>query len=226
MIITIDGPAASGKGMLTRNLASALGYASLDTGMLYRAVGFLAQEKDIRLDDEASLAYLCHTLTIEQVYALDDGRLRGDSAANAASQVAVFKQVRQALLSLQQDFAQKPPFGKPGAILDGRDTGTVVCPGADRKFFLTASLDVRAKRRTEQLQGRGESVKYNDILVEMAHRDSRDAARVESPLAPPLGCFYLDTTALDDVAVLKFALEYIETGCVPCERMAPIVSLG
>jgi cytidylate kinase len=164
MIIAIDGPGAAGKGTLARRLAQALDLAYLDTGQLYRAVA--AKVLDAGADPSAPAAAEAAARTIS-LQDLDRPDLRREAVSQGASQVAAIPAVRAALLDLQRTFAQAPPGGKRGAVLDGRDIGTVVCPAADVKFFVTASLDTRAARRQKELRGRGEPSIYARVKQEM-----------------------------------------------------------
>jgi cytidylate kinase len=202
MIVAIDGPAASGKGTLARKLARHFGLNYLDTGLLYRAVGalVLAQGKDA--SDTVMATRAAKALTPAD---LDRGDLRSEAAAIAASKVAAIPQVRAALLAFQQDFAAMPP----GAVLDGRDIGTVVCPMADAKIFLLASPEVRAQRRVKELQARGEEVIYSAVLSDLRARDERDSGRSTAPLKPASDAICLDTDNLNAEMVFKIAVETI-----------------
>ena len=202
MIVAIDGPAASGKGTLARKLARHFGLNYLDTGLLYRAVGalVLAQGKDA--SDTVIATRAAEALTPAD---LDRGDLRSEAAAIAASKVAAIPQVRAALLAFQQDFAAMPP----GAVLDGRDIGTVVCPMADAKIFLLASPEVRAQRRVKELQARGEEVIYSAVLSDLRARDERDSGRSTAPLKPASDAICLDTDNLNAEMVFKIAVETI-----------------
>lgn len=202
MIVAIDGPAASGKGTLARKLARHFGLNYLDTGLLYRAVGalVLAQGKDA--SDTVMATRAAKALTPAD---LDRGDLRSEAAAIAASKVAAIPQVRAALLAFQQDFAAMPP----GAVLDGRDIGTVVCPMADAKIFLLASPKVRAQRRVKELQARGEEVIYSAVLSDLRARDERDSGRSTAPLKPASDAICLDTDNLNAEMVFKIAVETI-----------------
>ncbi len=202
MIVAIDGPAASGKGTLARKLAQHFELNYLDTGLLYRAVGalVLAQGKDA--SDTVMATRAAKALTPAD---LDRGDLRSEAAAIAASKVAAIPQVRAALLAFQQDFAAMPP----GAVLDGRDIGTVVCPMADAKIFLLASPEVRAQRRVKELQARGEEVIYSAVLSDLRARDERDSGRSTAPLKPASDAICLDTDNLNAEMVFKIAVETI-----------------
>lgn len=200
-IIAVDGPAASGKGTLARDLADELGFAYLDTGRLYRYIGqcILDNCGDPANEQEA-------TAMAERVKDhlrpedLEDPRLGGHEAGNAASRVAQFAGVRQALFDYQINFADNPPDGAPGAVIDGRDIGTVIAPDADVKLYITASPDIRAGRRFRQLQAAGEKVSYDDILQDMHARDKRDAGRQSAPMQQAEDAYVIDTSALDIAA--------------------------
>ncbi|HYL48248.1 MAG TPA: (d)CMP kinase [Stellaceae bacterium] len=202
MIIAVDGPAASGKGTLAHRLAEHFGLNHLDTGSLYRAVAFraLAAGAD-PADPDAAVA------AARRIDARDlaEPRLRDDKVAQAASVVAAIPGVRTALLDFQRDFARRGP----GAVLDGRDIGTVVCPDADAKIFLTATVEARASRRFKELQAAGGPAIYERVLQDMMLRDARDRERRTAPLQRASDAFELDTTALDADAAFAAALRYI-----------------
>jgi cytidylate kinase len=202
MIVTIDGPAASGKGTLARRLANELGVPHLDTGLLYRAVGARLLAAGRALDDVAAAAAAARAVGIAE---LERERLMAAGLGEAASRVAAMPEVRAALLRLQQDFARQPG----GAVLDGRDTGTVVCPEADVKLFVTASAEARAARRHRELLERGEAAALADVLADIRRRDARDAARAVAPLQPAPDAVLLDTTALDIEAAFQEALKIV-----------------
>ncbi len=206
MIIAIDGPAGAGKGTLAHAIARHYGYACLDTGALYRAVGLLVLRRGGDPADSATAGAAARALTPDL---LDDPALKEDATAAAASQVAVLPEVRAALLDFQRDFAHNPPGGRPGAVLDGRDVGTVVCPDADIKLFVTASVEARADRRVKELRQRGVDAIREHVLEDMKARDARDAERAEAPLKPAADARVLDTTDLDVDAALRAALSLI-----------------
>jgi len=208
VIVAIDGPAAAGKGTLARRLAGHFGLALLDTGLLYRAVGLAVLRRGADPADAAAATDAARALTAAD---LDDPELRGDAAANAASTVAAIPGVRAALLDFQRAFAASPPPPARGAVIDGRDIGTVVCPGADVKLFVTASLEVRAQRRLKELRERGLEAIHSRVLQDMKARDARDQGRDVSPLVPAADAFVLDTSDLDADAVFAAALDFIET---------------
>jgi len=210
MIVAIDGPAAAGKGTLARRLAEHLNLAYLDTGLLYRAVGWKTLQAGGAPSDPAAAVAAATALSPQD---LGTPALRSDDAANAASQVAAIPAVRAELLKFQKNFAESPPPGPHGpvrgAVLDGRDIGTVVCPNATAKLFVTASLDARAQRRLKELQERGHTAIYARVLEDMSARDARDSARAVAPLEPAKDALVLDTSDLDPDAVFTRALAFI-----------------
>ncbi|MCG8510336.1 MAG: (d)CMP kinase [Rhodospirillales bacterium] len=210
MIIAIDGPAAAGKGTLARRIAEHFGFALLDTGLLYRAVGVSILQKDGDPADAETATTAAQALNPVD---LENPDLRGDAVAGAASKVGAIPAVREALLAFQRNFATSPPGGEAGAVLDGRDIGTVVCPEADAKLFVTASVEVRAERRVKELRERGLEAIHSRVLHEMKERDRRDASRAVAPLEPAEDAFLLDTSDLDPEAVFAEALSYIQSRC-------------
>ena len=206
MIIAIDGPAAAGKGTLTRRLAEHFGLALLDTGLLYRAVGVATVRAGVDPTDARAAEAAAKALDPAD---LRNSTLRGDEAAQLASKVAVIPAVRSALLDFQRSFAHNPPGSANGAVLDGRDIGTRVCPDADAKLFLTASVEVRAERRVKELRGRGLEAIHGRVLRDMKERDARDSGRDVAPLEPAKDAFVLDTSDLDADTVFDRALEFI-----------------
>jgi CMP/dCMP kinase len=206
MIIAIDGPAASGKGTLARRLARHFGLAHLDTGGLYRAVALRALDSG---GDPADAAVAEKAAKAVHAGDLGDPRLREEKVAQAASVVAAIPAVRQALLAFQRDFAHHPPGGAAGAVLDGRDIGTVICPEAEAKLFITASPEARAARRVRELREAGETAIYEAVLQDMKDRDARDSQRRAAPLVPADDAFVLDTSALDADAAFAAALAFI-----------------
>jgi cytidylate kinase len=205
-VIAIDGPAASGKGTLARRLAEHLGYAYLDSGLLYRAVGVRTIEAGGDPSDPAAAVAAARALAVED---LEGGELRGDEAAVAASKVAAIPSVRQALLAFQRDFVADPPGAAPGAVVDGRDIGTVVCPEADAKLFVTASVEVRARRRLKELRERGLEAIHSRVLRDMKERDARDSGRTVAPMEPAEDAYVIDTSDLDPDGVFAAALEAV-----------------
>lgn len=202
MIIAIDGPAASGKGTLARRIAAHFGYGCLDTGLLYRAVARDVMERGHSLEDEAFAARIAQTL---DPASLNDAGLRLPGVGDAASVVAKFPAVRRALLEFQRNFAAQ----EPGAVLDGRDIGTIVCPDADAKIFVTAALEVRAQRRFEEMRRLGEPVSLEDVTNVIRRRDARDAGRADAPMRRADDAILLDTTNLDIEAAFEAAVELI-----------------
>lgn len=205
-VIAVDGPAGAGKGTLARRLALHFNYGHLDTGLLYRAVGLKLLRSGEALDDTAAAEASARALKPRD---LDDEGLRSDAAAVAASRVATVTAVRQALLQFQRDFAMQPPGGVAGAVLDGRDIGTVVCPWAPVKLFVTAPVEIRAARRVRELRQRGLQAIEDQVLRDMQDRDARDSARLDSPLQPAADAFVIDTGSLDADAVAEVAVAYI-----------------
>lgn len=207
MIIAIDGPAASGKGTLARRLAERYGLALLDTGGLYRATALKALESggdpaDPKVAEAAAMRV--------RPKDLGDPRLREERVSQAASVVAAIPGVRAALLAFQRDFAHHPPPGFKGAVLDGRDIGTVVCPDAEVKFFITASAEARALRRFKELQEKGAGAIYQRVLQDIEQRDARDRERLAAPLRRASDAFELDTTALDADEAFNKAAALVE----------------
>ncbi len=205
-VIAIDGPTASGKGTLARQLASTLGFAWLETGALYRAVAYQTLSHFITADDEAAIQVLAQNMA--EHFNADDLRnlaLRADEVAQRASQISAFPGVRAALLDLQRNFAAQPPVGQ-GAVLDGRDIGTVVCPDAPIKLYITADINARAQRRTQELQNLGHAVTQEQVLAELLERDTRDQTRATAPLRPAADAVVIDTTNLSAEEVLSQAL--------------------
>ena len=208
MIIAIDGSAASGKGTLAKRLAADLGFDYLDTGALYRAVALslLKAGADGNDIDEKQAVRLSASLDLELTQSPE---IRNDRIASLASQVAALGPVRAELLTLQRAFAATPPHGN-GAVLDGRDIGTIVLPNADLKFFIDADIDIRAERRTKELLQAGQSVMFRDVLAEMQARDDRDRTRSVAPLRAADDAITIDTSSMDAAAVLALALSHIE----------------
>ncbi len=202
-VIAVDGPAASGKGTLARKLATHFGFDYLDTGKLYRAVGLavVTAGKDPS-DEEAAIAA---AQSIDPAK-LDDPALAGDDAAKAASKVAAIGAVRAALKAFQLSFAER----QPGAVLDGRDIGTVICPDAPAKLFVTATVEVRADRRHKELLSRGEDSIYPRVLQELKERDERDTNRADAPLRPADDAQVLDTSEMTIDEAFVEALRIVE----------------
>lgn len=202
-IIAIDGPAASGKGTLARKLAAHYGLPHLDTGLLYRATARALLDEGLPLDDVDAAVEAARGLSLID---FDETRLRARDMGEAASVVAAMPAVRAALVDMQRAFAARPE----GAVLDGRDIGTVICPAAQVKIFVTASPETRAQRRALELAGRGEEVDYNAILDDVRKRDARDSERSAAPLKAAADAVTLDTSELDRDQVFAVALEIAE----------------
>jgi len=211
LVIAVDGPAASGKGTLARRLARAFDFALLDTGALYRAVGLSVLRQGGNPTDETAALAAAERVAADVAPWQDDPDLRSDRTGAAASRVAAIPAVRKALFDLQRRFAAEPPGGVPGAVLDGRDIGTVICPDADAKLFITASVEVRAERRWNELRQRGQAAIYSVVLEDMKDRDSRDSQRTAAPLKPAPDAVVLDTSSLDADAVLERALAFLRS---------------
>lgn len=212
IVIAVDGPAASGKGTLAKKLAERLGYAHLDSGALYRAVAMATLEiggdPSKYVDVKPALDIIKRNLTPEL---LSSPALRTHEVSEAASKVAAIPEVRAALLQYQRDFAENLPSYVGGAVLDGRDIGTVVCPEADIKFFITASVEERARRRYLELQGRREDITFEQVLEDLTARDKRDQTRKVSPLVAAEDSYILDTTKLDPAETLDEAISVIRS---------------
>ena len=204
LVIAIDGPAAAGKGTLARRIAKHYNLAFLDTGALYRAVGLAMLRSRLDPDDPEAAGRMARNLDLKL---LEDPELRTLQAGDAASKVARHPQVRAALLDFQRDFARNAPNG---AVLDGRDIGTVVLPDADVKLFVTASPEVRAERRFRELKEQGKDVSYEDVLTQVKERDARDAARATAPMKPAPDAHLLDTSEMDICAAFRAAREIID----------------
>lgn len=208
MIIAIDGPAAAGKGTLAKRLAQEFNFALLDTGALYRIVGLSLLKAGLDPQDTEAADKASTVLDLDLFH---DPALRHEATGQAASQVAAMPHVRRNLLNYQKHYAENPPEGKAGSVLDGRDIGTVVCPNADIKFFVTATAEERACRRTAEIKAKGEDADYETILADVIARDERDTNRAEAPLKPAKDALLLDTTNLDIDAVFLRAVEIIKT---------------
>ncbi len=203
MIVAIDGPAASGKGTIARRLAAHYDLPHLDTGLLYRATALAVIDDGGPLDDVERATAAARGLALTD---FDEKRLRGREMGEAASVVAAMPPVRAALVEVQQRFAQHPR----GAVLDGRDIGTVIAPQADVKIFVTASPETRAQRRALELKSRGEPVDYAETLADIRKRDERDSGRSSAPLKAAADAHVLDTTDLDIEAAVRAAIAIVE----------------
>ena len=201
--VAIDGPAASGKGTLARRIAETYGFHHLDTGLTYRAVARALLERRVPLDDEARAASIAASLDFS---GLDRAVLSDHRIGEAASKVAVMPSVRAALVEAQRRFAER----EPGAVLDGRDIGTVVCPDAAVKLFVTASPEVRARRRFEEIRAGGGDADEDAVLADLRKRDARDMQRSTSPLRPSDDAHLLDTSEMDIEAAFLAAKRLID----------------
>ena len=215
MIITVDGPAAAGKGTLSSKLADKYGLAYFDTGMVYRAVGLTLLKNGTDLADVAAAENAAEKLTFMRMMELSkDKDFRSGQGGQAASIVSSYGGVRLRLLDMQRNFAKNPVFadGTPakGVIYDGRDTGTVICPNADVKLFITASSEVRAKRRYDEFIAKGMEADYEKVLADVKSRDERDANRKDAPMKPADDAVIIDTSDMGIQEVYDKAVEIIE----------------
>ena len=207
MIIAVDGSAASGKGTLAKRLALHFDLAHLDTGSLYRALGLHLLRSGVTAEnaEENKAAAAVASLNLGLA---NSPEIRTDAVAGMASVIAAMPAVRSAFTTLQHDFATNPPHGG-GAVLDGRDIGSVILPDADFKFFIDADLEVRADRRTRELQAKGQSVMFRDVLEDMRDRDRRDRERTMAPLKAADDAFVIDTSTMDADRVFTLAVDHI-----------------
>ena len=201
--IAIDGPAASGKGTLARRLARHFGLNHLDTGLTYRAVAHALMQVGLPLDDEELAVVAAENLELSD---LDRDALSDHGIGEAASRIAVMPAVRRVLVEQQRRFAARPP----GAVLDGRDIGTVVCPAADVKLYVTAAPEVRAQRRFDEIRANGGTSAYETVLEDIERRDARDTGRTDSPLKPADDAHLIDTSTMDIEAAFRTALAIVE----------------
>lgn len=203
MIIAIDGPAASGKGTICKRIAGHYGLRHLDTGLLYRAVGKSVLDAGKAPDDKAAAIAAAQSLDLAR---FDEATLKSAEAGEAASHVSAIPEVRAALVDYQRAFAAQ----KPGAVLDGRDIGTVICPDADVKIFVTASPEVRASRRGNEYRASGKDIDDATVLADIRKRDERDSSRAASPLRQADDAVLLDTTAMGVEEAVAAAIAIVE----------------
>jgi cytidylate kinase len=208
VIIAIDGPAAAGKGTLAKAISKHLNFAYLETGLLYRAIGKKVLNEGKTQNKTALAESIAKNFQFEDIQT--DG-LQSEKVGQMASKISAIPNVRKSLLNFQREFAYNPPHGKSGAVLDGRDIGTVVCPRAQIKIFITASAEVRAKRRLKELQKQDPGVMYDNILKDLIERDARDQERAIAPLEPASDGTVLETSALNKGQVLELALKIISS---------------
>lgn len=201
--IAIDGPAAAGKGTLSRLIADAYGFHHLDTGLTYRAVAKALLDANLPLDDETVAAGVARALDLS---GLDRSVLSAHAIGEAASRIAVMPEVRRALVEAQRAFSRRPP----GTVLDGRDIGTVVCPDAEVKLYVTASPEVRARRRHDEIVAGGGQADYATVLADIERRDARDMGRADSPLKPASDAHLIDTSTMSIEAAFQAAREIID----------------
>ncbi len=216
MIITIDGPASAGKGTLAKEVAARYGLAYFDTGMIYRAVGLEMYLSHKNLDSEEEAEKVAKDLSFAKMISLsEDADFRSPLGGKNASIVSAYPKVRNTLLKMQQDFAKNPilPDGKiaKGVVYDGRDTGTVVCPRADIKLFITATAEVRAQRRYKEFQSKGLTISYEEVLKDIIARDERDSKRSSAPLKPAEDAFIIDTSLLTIEQVREKVFKIIDS---------------
>ena len=203
-IVAIDGPAAAGKGTVSKAVAAHFGFAHLDTGLLYRVVGRVALEKiGPSLDEDAVIALLTEVSEAD----LERDDLRTAAVAQAASKVAVIPEVRSALVDFQRKFAARAG----GAVLDGRDIGTVICPDADVKLFVTASPEVRGQRRYQELADRGENTDFDTVIEDVKARDARDSERAVAPLVPADDAISIDTSGMSIKDAIAAAIAAVDS---------------
>ena len=203
MIIAIDGPAASGKGTLGKKLAAHFGLRHLDTGLLYRAVAKTLMDAGQPCSDVAKAAAAAQSLDLSR---FDEAALKDRAVGEAASIVSAIPEVRAALVRLQRQFAATPP----GAVMDGRDIGTVICPDAAVKIFVTAAPEIRARRRAKEFAAQGQAVDEAMVLADILRRDERDTTRQISPMKPAADAHLLDTTDMDIDAAFRAAVALVE----------------
>lgn len=207
VVIAIDGPAAAGKGTLSRQIAETYGFHHLDTGLTYRATAKALLDAGLPLDDETVAEKMAREV---ELAGLDRDILSAHAIGEAASKIAVMPKVRRALVEAQQAFSMKAP----GTVLDGRDIGTVVCPDAPVKLYVTASADVRARRRYDEIIAKGGEAEYDDIFVDVTKRDERDMGRADSPLKPAQDAHLLDTSKMSIEAAFQAAKSLIDEALI------------
>jgi CMP/dCMP kinase len=203
VIVAVDGPSAAGKGTLARGIAQHYGFHLLDTGALYRMVGLQMLRTQTDFTDATKAAEFARDLNVDD---FEDHELRSEVVGSAASKVAAIPQVRSALLKFQRDFAKR----LPGAVLDGRDIGTVICPEADVKFFITASVEARVLRRFKELQGLGIATSLEDVATDIKSRDARDAGRSTAPTLAAADAIVVDTSEMGVEEALELVLGEIK----------------
>lgn len=216
MIITIDGPAAAGKGTLASKLAEKYNLTYFDTGMVYRAVGLEVVLQGKSPEDEQSALKAAQQLTFPRIMELAKHKdFRSAIGGDAASKVSAIPSVRAALLQMQKDFAHNPQFSDgrkaSGVVYDGRDTGTVICPQADVKIFITATSEVRAMRRYKEFQQKGLTISYEEVLAQTKERDARDSSRSSAPMKPADDAFIIDTSELTIQQVFEKVCDIVES---------------
>jgi cytidylate kinase len=215
-IIAVDGPAASGKGTLARKLATHFDFAYLDTGALYRAVALGVIDAQGALENEDDAVRAAQNLDMARLQEADfAARLRTAQTGVAASIVAAMPPVRATILQAQRQFAATPPQNKSGAVLDGRDIGTTICPAAPVKLFVTARSDIRARRRWKELQAQNPSLAFETVLADIEARDARDAGRATAPMKQAQDAHLLDTSDLSIEEAFAAALALVETKLSP-----------
>jgi cytidylate kinase len=213
-VVALDGPAASGKGTLAQLIAKAYGFAYLDTGSLYRGVAWIMLDRGLDPSDEKAAAAIARAFTLKAIERAD---IRTREVGAAASKVAAMPEVREALLDFQRRFALHPPGGARGAVLDGRDIGTVVCPDAALKFFVVASPEVRAHRRWLELKDQKPGLTEAAVFADLAERDARDAGRSDAPMVMAEDAELLDTTHFTIEAAFAAARRVIDGVLQRCE---------
>ncbi|MEE2956014.1 MAG: (d)CMP kinase [Pseudomonadota bacterium] len=209
-VIAIDGTAASGKGTLAQKIADHLDFAYLDTGLLYRATAFtVLKNSSLNGNIRENVAVKAARTFLPET--LHNPELREELIAQFSSRLGAMKRVREALIKRQRDFAKNPPNNSAGAVLDGRDIGTIICPNADFKIFIDADIEVRTNRRVKELLGRGVNAIHARILQELKERDALDKSRNIAPLVPAKDAFIIDTSAIDANSVFVIAMEFINS---------------